>query len=167
MAVKLYLGVEGVLLHRTARGSGSRRGFVVPPYALEFLSWAIEGFECYWLTSLDQRGGDNRIRRAFRIALELPARTGDFDILFECVNPTVWDRCMAEAIDLDSDFYWITKNPDQGSLAVLERRGLNERMILCSTDENSDDFAKIQVRLESLYEYSMHGLDTDSALWTE
>ena len=67
MAVKLYLGVEGVLLHRTLRGSGNRRGFAIPRYALEFLAWAVEGFECYWLTSLDQRGGNHRIRRAFRV----------------------------------------------------------------------------------------------------
>ena len=115
MAVRLYLGVESVLLHRTARGSGNRRGFVIPPYALEFLTWAVNGFECHWLTSLDQRGGNNRIRRAFRVALELPALTGDLEILFECVSPTVWDRSMAEGIDLDSDFYWIAKNPDQES----------------------------------------------------
>ena len=152
MAVRLYLGVEGVLLHRTGKSRGERRGFQMAPHALEFLTWAVYGFECHWLTSLDQRGGNNRIRRAFRVALELPALTGDLEILFECVSPTVWDRSMAEGIDLDSDFYWIAKNPDQVSLAALERRGLNERLILCSTNNKPDDFAKIQLRLEPLSE---------------
>lgn len=152
MAVRLYLGVEGVLLHRTKRVKGARRGFEMAPYALQFLSWAANGFECFWLTGLNRDGGDHRIRRAFRIALNMPALPSEFDILFECVRPTVWDTAMAEGIDLGSNFYWIANDPDEDSLWVFERRGLRKRLILCSTRESPDDFAKIQVQLGSHYE---------------
>ena len=86
MAVRLYLGVEGVLLHRTARAEGARRGFEMANYALQFLSWAIAGFDCFWLTSLDRDGGDMRIRRAFQIVMNTPSLPSEFDLLFEMDN---------------------------------------------------------------------------------
>lgn len=103
MTINLYLGVEDVLLFRTIRADGNRRGFAMARYALDFLTWAAQGFECHWLTSLDRRGGDARIRRAFRFALGLPALTGEIEILFECIAPTVRDMSMStKRIDVSS-----------------------------------------------------------------
>lgn len=147
MVVKLYLGVEGVLLHRTNRLNRKARGFEAVPHALEFLSWAHLRFECYWLTSLDRGGGNNRIKRAFRIALNLPSLPGELEFLFEVVNPTVWDMTKVEAIDLDSNFFWIENDPDQESLAVLKRRGLENRLMIC---REPNDFWKFACLLEPL-----------------
>jgi len=91
MAVKIYLGVEGVLLRRVDRTERKARGFEAMPYALEFLSWCVSRFDCYWLTRLDRCGGNNRIKRAFRIAWNEWQLPGELEILFEAVNPTVWD----------------------------------------------------------------------------
>jgi len=147
MVVKLCLGVEGVLLHRTNRLNRKARGFEAVPHALEFLSWAHLRFECYWLTSLDRGGGNNRIKRAFRIALNLPSLPGELEFLFEVVNPTVWDNAKIEGIDLDSNFFWIENDPDQESLAVLKRRGLENRLMIC---REPNDFWKFACLLEPL-----------------
>ncbi len=50
--MKLYLDIDGVLLTR----NGS-----LANHAREFLEWAIENFECYWLTTRDRRGLENII----------------------------------------------------------------------------------------------------------
>lgn len=153
MAAKLYLGVEDVLVHRTDRSNGSRRGYELAPGALRFLTWAVRGFNCYWLTGLEQHGGNTRIRRAFRVALDQPVLNGEIEMLFEYVRPTYWEDCMVEALDFGAEFYWIANGTDAFSRAVLRRRGLEDRLILCSTKENADDFARIQVRLEGVYEW--------------
>ncbi len=56
------------------------------PYAQEFLTWSVSRFDCYWLTSLDRCGGNNRIRRAFRIAWNEWQLPGELEILFEAVT---------------------------------------------------------------------------------
>ena len=151
MATRLYLGVEGVLLHQYDRAKGARRRFKMTRYGLPFLEWAINGFYCSWLTALNHDGGDHRIRRALAIALGYPKLPSEFDLLFEFVQPTYWETTMVEAIDLQSNFYWIANNPDTTSLTALDRRGLTDRLILSSTLDSPDDIAGLQVRLESAY----------------
>lgn len=148
----LYLGVEGVLLRQNDRAKGARRRFEMTHYGLTILEWAIEGFNCHWLTSLNHNGGDHRIRRAFAIALGYPILPSEFDLLFEFVQPTYWETTMVEAIDLESDFYWIANNPDTTSLTALDRRGLTDRLILSSTLDSPDDIAGLQVRLSAARE---------------
>jgi len=152
MTVTLYLGVEEVFIHRTEPVKGVRRRYAIAPYALTFLCWATYGFECRWLTRWNRDGGANRIRAAFQIALNLRNLPNDMEDLFECISPTVWDNAMVEGIDVDTDFYWIETNPDQESLAALERRGLQERLIQRSPADTPEDIAKVQLLLEPYYE---------------
>jgi hypothetical protein len=116
------------------------------------MSWAALAFDCHWLTRLDRRGGDYRIRRAFRLALGIPRCDNDLEVLSYCIKPTYWEGCMAEAIGLDGDLYWIARNPDQKSLAALERRGRMNRLILCSGSDDPGEFARIRLRLEPFAE---------------
>jgi len=51
MAVTLCLGVEGVLIRKLHSESPDRQEFEMMPFAREFLSWAVNGFDCYWLRS--------------------------------------------------------------------------------------------------------------------
>ncbi len=149
MAVKLYLGVEGVLLQRVNRNKPKARGFEAMPYAREFLSWSVSRFDCYWLTGLDHSGGNNRIRRAFRIAWNEWRLPDELEILFEAVIPTVWDDAKIEGIDLDSDFFWIESDPDPDCLEVLKRRGLENRLLIY---EQPNDLWKFACQLGPLGE---------------
>ena len=60
-ATKLYLDIDGVLLTR----DGS-----LANHSTEFLRWAVENFECYWLTTRDRNGLENIIS-AFKNQLQL------------------------------------------------------------------------------------------------
>jgi len=153
MAVRLYIGVEGFLIHRLNRADGARRGYTMTRYGLKFLRWASLGFDCRWLTRLNREGLDYRIRRAFRIALECSAPSNDFDLLFELVDTTYWEHNMVEAIDLETDFYWITHNPDALSQKILDRCGLADRLITSPPLDRPEDIANIQLRLGSLYDH--------------
>ena len=90
---------------------------------------------------------------AFRIALNMPALPSEFDILFECVRPTVWETAMAEGIDLESDFYWVANNPDEESLEVLERRGLKKRLIFSSALDSPEAIASVQFQLDTVFDH--------------
>lgn len=152
MAIPIYIGVEGVILKRTSRSMGARRGFAMTRYGLTFLEWAIYGFDCFWLTRLNRDGGSGRVRSAFRIALEQSVLPGEVDLLLECIRPTVWDLAMAEAIDLNSNFRWIANTPDESAWGILKRRGLERNIIATPPLDRPEDIAKIQLQLESLYD---------------
>ncbi len=147
MTLKLYLGVEGVLLRRIDTDGAGKTEFEPLPYALDFLEWAALEFDCHWLTRLDRDGGFEETERAFKSALGLPERSGELDLLFHLVQSTYWETCKLEAIDLDSDFRWIDDDPDQESLVVLKRRGLEHRLLLC---REPNDLAKFTCLLEPL-----------------
>jgi hypothetical protein len=147
MTLQLYLGVEGVLLRRTGPDSAGKSGFEPLPYALDFLEWAVLEFDCHWLTRLDRLGGFEEVKRAFKVTLDLPERSGELDLLFHLVQPTYWETCKVEAIDLDRDFIWIDDDPDEESLAVLKRRSLMDRLMIC---RKPDDLVKIRCQLEPI-----------------
>ncbi len=149
MAVKLYLSIKGVLLKRVSRQIRKARGFEAMPYALEFLTWSVSRFDCYWLTSLDRCGGNNRIRRAFRIAWNEWQLPGELEIIFVAVIPTVWEDAKIVGIDLDSDFYWIESDPDPECLAFFKRPGLGNRLMIY---EQPDDLWKFACQLGPLGE---------------
>jgi hypothetical protein len=153
MTLHLYLGVEGVLLRRTDPEGNGESGFELVPHALNFLRWASVKFECHWLTRLDHDGGFEETERAFKAALGLTERSGELDLLFHLVQPTYWETCKLEGIDLDSDFKWIDDNPDQEALAGLNRRSLMDRLMICRTP---DDFARIMCQLTPM-EVIPHG----------
>jgi len=145
----IYLGVEDFILRRTARHDSGETPFELVPYGFGFLTWVIERSDCRWLSRLNPDGMDGRIRAAFRVALGMPERSGELDLLFEMINGTYWEAAKVEGIDLDSDFCWITRNVDRQSLEVLERRQMTDRLIICSPDVGAEEFAKIQLRLEA------------------
>ena len=152
MSTKLYLGIEGVLLRDSAPDDPLRSAFGILPGADQFVNWAVMGFECYWLTHLNQDGGDERIRQALLAATGLPSSSDQLDMLFEMVAPTYWEDAMVEGIDLDSNFYWLAHEPDATSLQVVDRRGLSDRLIICSPDDEPEVFARVQCQLGGLAE---------------
>jgi hypothetical protein len=147
MTLQLYLGVEGVLLRRIGTDDAGKTEFEPLPCALDFLEWAALEFDCHWLTRLDRDGGFEETERAFRSALGLAERSSELELLFHLVQPTYWETCKLEAIDLDSDFRWIDDDPDEESLAGLKRRSLVDRLMICRRPE---DFARIRCQLEPL-----------------
>ena len=117
--INLYLDIDGVLLHRD---------HTLAKDAQEFLDWAIDHFDCYWLTTRD-RSGLEKIISAFNG--QLP------EDLLRKIKPTQWETLKTEAIDLNSDFYLI----DDGLLAT-ERDLVGDRWIRVNVNKDPNGLKK-------------------------
>ncbi|MFP6733947.1 MAG: hypothetical protein VB959_08915, partial [Rhodospirillales bacterium] len=122
--------------------------FEVAPGAIEFLSWAVENFNCHWLTSRSHDGTHDEIERAFRFALPATHLPDNIRSLIRSIVPARWDGKKIGGIDISRDFYWIDDDPDQASVDVLEKTGLLSRLILVSRDQRPDDLERLRDILE-------------------
>ena len=147
--IDLYLDLDGVILRRTGRTEfGGRTEFEVAPGGIDFLSWAIENFNCHWLTSRSHDGTYDEIERAFRFAISAISMAVETKDLIRAINPAPWGAEKVSGIDLSRDFYWVDDNPDSGSVAALEADGKTSQLIIASTDQRPDDLARVRKLLE-------------------
>jgi hypothetical protein len=148
--IDLYLDLDGVILRRTGHTDfKGRTEFEVAPNAMEFLSWAVENFNCYWLTSRSHDGSYGEIERAFRLAIPAANLPDNLRMLIRAIRPASWGSRKVEGIDMSREFYWADDNPDQASEVALENIRLQSRLIIASTDQRLEDLARIRTILES------------------
>jgi len=149
MTTKLYLDVDGVVLRRTgtvtARGSTE---FEIANGALAFLSWCVENFDCRWLTARSHEGEIAEVDRAFRHAVRSRDMSeqeyAELKVLVGGIPVGRWGAMKAEAFVGEEDFIWVDDNPDEGSLDWLARRGLGDRLVVASTDQDRDDLVRVK-----------------------
>ncbi len=144
----LYLDVDGVLLRRVAAGP---RGVTVRAAdgLAEFLDWAVARFDCVWLSTRDRDGGAAGVLSAFRAVLG-PVAFDTLCPLLSSIRTVPWQgRAKFVGIDFTRPFFWIDDAPDEDSLAELERRGLGDRLLLCCTDRQPGDLARLRLSLEA------------------
>ena len=93
-SVKLYIDIDGVLLttKRTQR----------PKYAVEFIDYIVSNFDCYWLTSHCKEGNITYL-------IQYLSDYYGSETIKKCkrISPTSWKTAKTEAIDFNSDFYWL------------------------------------------------------------
>ena len=146
--IDLYLDLDGVILRRTGRIEfGGKTGFDVAPGAIKFLAWAVDHFNCYWLTSRSHDGGYNEIERAFRFAIPTNTIPGEIKGLIRAIRPAPWGTAKVEGIDLSRQFFWLDDNPDDASVDALKEAGLASRLVRVSVDQRSDDLSRVRLRL--------------------
>ena len=147
--IDLYIDLDGVILRRT--GDTDFRGhtnFDVAPNAMELLAWAIETFNCYWLTRRSRNGSYIDIERAFRLALPATIIPEEVRHLIRAIFPSPWGIKKLDGIDVSRDFYWVDDNPDDASVDVLEKGELRGRLIIASTDRDPDDLERVKFLLK-------------------
>ena len=161
MKQDLYIDLDGVILRRSGRIEfGGKTGFDVAPGAMEFLAWAVDHFNCYWLTSRSHDGGYNEIERAFRFAIPTNTIPGEIKGLIRAIRPAPWGTAKVEGIDLSRQFFWLDDNPDDASANALEEAGLQDRLFLVSTDQRPDDLERVRKLLEKrIPSYEIRGRD--------
>lgn len=91
---KLYLDIDGVLVSEGRATEGM----------VEFLKFATENFDCYWLTT--HCHGDAKPVFLYLVS-RVPAEALPY---IERIKPTTWGGWKTEAIDFSSPFYWIDDN---------------------------------------------------------
>lgn len=107
--VKLYLDIDGVLF--------TKKGKQIPDKIEDFIDYILENFDCYWLTTHCK--GDSET------ALKYLSEYYPSHLLknLQQVKPTSWDTLKTEAIDFESEFFWLDDEPLQAEIRELEEKG--------------------------------------------
>lgn len=130
--LRLYLDIDGVFLRR-APESGRFSSFDVAPGAFEFLAWAVERFDCRWLSSRCRNGKVDGALRAFRLAR---GSSSELQHLVQSVPAAAWERQKTDAIAFDADFLWIDDAADESERQTLARHGRLTCLIDLSVDRD-------------------------------
>jgi hypothetical protein len=133
----LFLDIDGVLLRHRRGNFRVRDAFEVAPYALLFLTWAIQNFDVRWLSSRCQSGDAQQVCDAFRYALPATALPADWRFLAS-IPAVQWGTRKTDAIDLSSDFYWCDDAHGDEALAILTARGKADRAIHVNVDRDPE-----------------------------
>lgn len=105
---KLYLDIDGVLLKKDGTPAED---------LMEFLRFAIEHFECYWLTT--HCDGDAKPVFLYLVG-KVPPEALPY---IEKIKPTHFGALKTDAIDFSSDFYWLDDTVFESEQAVLREQG--------------------------------------------
>lgn len=113
---KLYIDIDGVLL--------TIKNTQCPQYAVEFIDYIISEFDCYWLTTHCKEGSVTHL-------MQYLSSYYDKETLekLKYVKPTSWVTAKTEAIDFDSDFYWLDDYVFNFEREILGGLGPTDRLI--------------------------------------
>ncbi|RZJ93068.1 MAG: hypothetical protein EOO60_06085 [Hymenobacter sp.] len=136
--IKIYLDIDGVLL--TAKHTQAAQGVD------DFVDFVTAHFECYWLTTHCK--GDSKSAIKYLMQFMQPATT---EKLKAAVHPTNWDALKTEALDFETDFYWLDDKPLQVEQARLKENGVSDRLILVNL-EIPNELAIVSLELKYLLE---------------
>ena len=125
---KLYLDIDGVLL--------TSKNTQAAPGVDEFVDFITQHFDCYWLTTHCK--GDSTSALQYLSRFLLPAT---IDKLKKFFHPTNWDVLKPEALDWESDFYWLDDNPFQSELAILTANQASSRLVIVDLNRPNELFS--------------------------
>lgn len=111
---KLYLDIDGVLIQK----DGTPAEGLVP-----FLEFATTKFDCYWLTTHCDGSTDGPF---LYLVGKMPAEALPF---FEMIKPTSFGSRKTDAIDFESDFYWLDDTVFESEQTVLREQGKADRFL--------------------------------------
>lgn len=103
---KLYLDIDGVILTKDGRPAEG---------AEPLLDFILKHFDCYWLTT-HCRHGVNKTQSY--LSQYFPT---EFSQKFLAFKETDWTDLKTEAIDLESEFFWLEDYPLSAEFQVLMR----------------------------------------------
>ncbi len=124
----LYLDIDGVLL--TKQG-------VSAPHIVEFLKFATDNFDCYWLTT--HCDGDPTPAFLYLVG-RLPSEAIPY---LEKIKPTKWKLWKPEAIDFTKDFYWLDDYAFDGDRKILAEHQALEKLITVDLKANPNQLLDI------------------------
>lgn len=133
---KLYIDIDGVLL--TIKNTHR------PKYAVEFIDYITSEFDCYWLTSHCKEGSVTQLMQYLSPYYDKKTLEK-----LKVVKPTSWTTAKTEAIDFDSDFYWLDDYIFNFEKNVLEKHSKLKRWIKVEPS-NENELKRIKDVLESV-----------------
>lgn len=144
----LYLDIDGTLLRRRADVAGLRDAYEIDSDALWFLTWAVEHFECRWLSTRCRDGNPEGALRAFRHALGVARLPDEWARVLTAIPAAAWSASKVEGIDLEhpAGWRWMDDAPSAADVAVLSGQSFAERLILVNGSDQRP-LGHIQARL--------------------
>ena len=130
--IKLYLDIDGVLLH-TKKPCAAE-------YAAEFIDYVTANFDCYWLTTHCK--GDATTVQQY-LSEYFPAEVME---KISRVKPTNWDALKTDAINFDEKFYWLDDYPFRAELDVLKQHNQEKRCIVVDLN-NYNELKNVVIKL--------------------
>ena len=122
---KLYIDIDGVLL--TIKNTQQ------PPFAVEFIDFITSSFDCYWLTTHCKAGDNYHI-----IQYLSPYYNTEIIDKLKGIKPTSWGTAKTDAIDFNSDFYWIDDYIFEFEKNILKRHHKMSRWIEVNLNQKND-----------------------------
>ena len=132
--MKIYLDIDGVLL--TTKNTKTVFN------AELFIIFLVNSFDCYWLTT--------HCKGDVKPTIRYLEQFFDSEIVefLKRIKATNWNTLKTEAIDFNSDFYWLDDNPFKSEIKVLEKFGLKDRLLTVDLNRN-DEHDKLMSFLKS------------------
>lgn len=124
----LYIGISSVLVDNNFPVENPK----LVPCALDFLNWAQERYNCYYLTTWPC----TMIKECLPELPDFPRvewENGDSGQKYGKMLKT-------DGIDFSNDFIWLESNPDKHDVQVLEDKGLRDKLFI--VNPNYDDWLK-------------------------
>lgn len=121
---KIYIDIDGVLLTTKVTTQAD--------HAIQLINFITENFECYWLTT-HCKGNKQTALNYLEKYFDKPTLNR-----LEKIKPTNWTTLKTEAIDFNSDFFWLENFPFQSEINILESNNKKDKLItvdLNKTDE--------------------------------
>lgn len=140
---RLYLDIDGVLIgKRNPRDMGrclANRG-------LDFLEFALNNFECFWLSTHSRPGTTDHVLEYLDTFAEQEDKQ-PLRALASRVAPSCYKTLKVEA--LEGDFLWVDDQPIATEIEFLHERGWLNRWIQINTNKNPDGLLEAMERLET------------------
>lgn len=132
----IYIDVDGVLL--TIKNTKPAVN------SIEFIHYILANFNCYWLTTHCK--GDSTP------ALKYLNQFFDNVIIekLKTVKTTNWSTLKTDAIDLNSDFFWIEDYPFQAEINILEYNNKKDNLIIVDLNQPNELLRIIELLKKSI-----------------
>ncbi len=132
----IYIDVDGILL--TIKNTKPAVN------SIEFIHYILANFNCYWLTT--------HCKGYSTPALKYLNQFFDNVIIekLKTVKTTNWSTLKTEAIDLNSDFFWIEDYPFQSEINILEYNNKKNNLIIVDLNQPNELLRIIELLKKSI-----------------
>lgn len=119
--MNLYLDIDGVILTKTGERSEN---------LTEFLKFATENFNCFWLTTHCKGNSETTLDH-------LKDKVSEEELEFlKKVKPTTWGLLKTEAINFDEPFLWLDDYVMEAERKILKEKDCESSVVLVDLKTN-------------------------------
>lgn len=121
--MNLYIDIDGVLLNKNDNNNPAN-------YLEEFLAYATENFDYYWLTTHCKGDASFAVERFREFG-----KAGILELVGK-IKLTDWGRFKTDAIDFSQDFLWLDDHPGLKEEQILKEKGCWKNLIKIDLKSN-------------------------------